>query len=75
MPVNPVDLALQKLDCTASDFAKRMGVSPALVSMWKQRGYITQKHLIKACQVTGLDAHLLNPYFPAAKHGRRNTTK
>lgn len=65
--LNPIDLAKTTLGCTQTELAKLLGVSTGLVSMWKIRGYITQRHLAKACEVTGLPPHLLNPFVPKLK--------
>ena len=62
--VNCIDVAVQACECTQSELAKKIGVSSGQVSMWKKRGYITQKYLKKASEVTGLPAHLLNPFVP-----------
>lgn len=35
--------------------------------MWKKRGYVTQKYLTRAVEITGLPPHLLNPYIPVVK--------
>ena len=64
---NPIDLALQACGCSQVELAKRLGVSPSLVSIWKMRGYVTQKHLSKAVEVTGLPAYLLNRYVPVTR--------
>ena len=63
---NPIDIATKHLGCTQTELAKRIGCSTGLVSMWKVRGYITQKYLEKACSVTGLPPSVLNPYIPSA---------
>ena len=52
--VNCIDVAVQACGCTQSELAKKIGVSSGQVSMWKKRGYITQKYLKKASEVTGL---------------------
>lgn len=65
--LNPIDLAKRTLGCNQTEFANMMGVSTGLVSMWKVRGYITQRYLAKACEVTGLPPHLLNPFVPKLK--------
>ena len=62
--INPIDMATSTLGCTQSEFASMLGVSRGLVSMWKIRGYITQRYLAKACKVTGLPPHMLNPFVP-----------
>ena len=62
--INPITRATEKLGCTQVELAHRMGVSTGLISMWKLRGYITQRHLAKACEVTGLAPHELNPFIP-----------
>ena len=69
--VNPISRATAKLGCTQSVLAERLGVSTGLVSMWKRRGYITQRHLAKACAVTGLQPHELNPFIPQVRASRK----
>ena len=63
--INPIDAALQAIGGTQSQLARMIGVTPAVVTSWRARGYVTQKHLRKAVEVTGLPAHILNPYIPA----------
>lgn len=46
--VNCIDVAVQACGCTQSELAKKIGVSSGQVSMWKKRGYITQKYLKKS---------------------------
>lgn len=70
--INPVTRATERLRCTQSEFADRMGVSRGLVSMWKIRGYITQRYLAKACALTGLAPHELNPFIPKVQNPRRS---
>ena len=65
--VNPIDVALQTIGGTQAQLAKLIGVTPAVVWNWKRRGYITQKYLKKAVEVTGLPANVLNPYVPPAQ--------
>ena len=62
--VNPIDLATQLLGITQDELGKRIGVSKAVISMWRFRGYVTQRYLAKACEVTGLPPHVLNHYVP-----------
>ena len=62
--INPVKAALQAIGGTQSELARKLGVTPAVVTNWKVRGYITQKYLKKAVEVTGLPASVLNPYVP-----------
>lgn len=62
---NPVELAMSTLQCNQSELAQKIGVTPAVVYTWKARGAIPAKSLKKACQVTGLPPHLLNPNIPA----------
>ena len=64
---NPIDMAMRACGCKQVEFAERMGVSPGLVSMWRKRGYITQKNLAKAVEITGLPPHVLNPFVPVVK--------
>lgn len=61
---NPIVLAITTLGCSQSELAKRIGVSPSLINMWKRRGYVTTKYLKTASKVTGIPAYLLNPYVP-----------
>jgi len=63
--VNPVDLILDTLNVSHTEFAKKMGVSSSLVTMWKKRGYITQKYLGKAVEISGIPPYLLNHYIPS----------
>lgn len=63
--INPVALAVASLNCSQSELARRIGVKPGLVHMWRLRGSIPAPHLKKVCQVTGLPPHLLNPNIPA----------
>lgn len=63
--INPVVIALATLNCTRSEFARRMGVHPNVAYMWQRRGAISLRHLKKACEVTGLPPHVLNPSVPA----------
>lgn len=62
--VNCIDAAVRKCGCTQAELARRLGVSAGLISMWKRRGYVTQKYLRRAAKVTGLPPHVLNPYVP-----------
>lgn len=63
--INPIDAALAATGGTQAQLARAIGVTPAVVTAWKTRGYVTQKHLRKACEVTGLPASILNPFIPA----------
>lgn len=65
LPVNPITLITQTLGISQAELAKRIGVSTGLVSMWKTRGYITQRHLTQVCNVSGLPPYVLNPNIPA----------
>ena len=58
--LNPIDLAKRTLGCNQTEFANLMGVSTGLVSMWKVRGYITQRYLAKACEAVSY-THLTLP--------------
>lgn len=71
LSINPIDVATRALGCTQSELASLLGVSRGLVSMWKTRGYITQRYLAKACEVTGLPPHLLNPFVPKQKGSKQ----
>lgn len=62
--VNPIALAMSTLQCNQSELAQKIGVSPATVYTWKARGAVPAPHLKKACEVTGLPPHLLNPNIP-----------
>ncbi len=61
---NPILLAMSALQCNQSELAEKFGVTPAVVYTWKVRGAIPAKALRKACEVTGLPPHLLNPNIP-----------
>ena len=61
---NPIDLSLSTLGCTQAELARKINVSPALIYMWKKRGYVTTKYLKDMVQATGIPAYLLNPYVP-----------
>lgn len=63
--INPIDAALQATGATQAQLARMIGVTPAVVTNWRKRGYVTQKSLRKAVEVTGLPANVLNPYIPA----------
>lgn len=62
---NAVDLITFTLGCSQAEFARRMNVGTAQVYAWRRRGYITPKFIKRAVEVSGLPAHLLNPYIPA----------
>lgn len=64
--INPIDAALQATGGTQAQLARLIGVTPAVITSWRSRGYVTQKYLKKAVEVTGLPANILNPYVPPA---------
>ncbi len=62
---NPVDMVLRTLNCTQADLSRAMGVSRAVISIWKTRGGIPAKRVKRLSEVTGIAPFLLCPeYFP-----------
>ena len=63
--INPIELAQSTLHCNQAQLAEKVGVTPAVIHMWKTRRAVSTKYLRKMCEVTGLPPYLLNPHVPA----------
>ena len=60
---NPVDLILSSVKCSQSELARAVGVTPAVISMWRKRGNIPTKRVKVVSEVTGIAPFVLCPEF------------
>jgi len=55
-----VDIAIQKIGCDKSTFAKLIGVSRVTLHKWCRTGEVSDAHLEAFCRMTQVDATMVS---------------